>query len=230
MPLDELYKLHQILVEAIQREQCLETKLSTLQSAVDKAQKSAGESWQAFVGEERLLSRISALETQLQQAGKNWGEDKFREEIVKLQEENAAYQIAAKETMEKLHAERLQALAVATEQERCRISAEQESLLVKEQLTQTQHELEELAVKLSEEQKKAGKLEQQQWELQTKLDAETEKLAQLQSKSKENLSLCSLYWDVSVLGYLYFFTQCGSRRRQSSFGENVFNNYLCNNK
>ena len=44
--------------------------------------------------------------------------------------------------MEKLHAERLQALAIATEQERCRISAEQEALLVKEQLAQAQQELE----------------------------------------------------------------------------------------
>jgi hypothetical protein len=142
VPLDELYKLHQIIQEATQREQCLETKLTALQSVVDEARKSAEESWQAYVGEERLLSRVSALETQLQQAGKNWGEDKYREEVTKLQEDSATYQVAAKEALEKLHAERLQALSVATEQERCRISAEQEALLAREQLSQTQQELE----------------------------------------------------------------------------------------
>lgn len=142
MPLDELYKLHQIIQDATQREQCLESKLMALQSAVDEARKSAEESWQAYVGEERLLSRISALETQLQQHGKNWGEDKFREEVSKLQGESISYQIAAKEALEKLHAERLQALSMATEQERCRISAEQEVLITREQLLQTQHELE----------------------------------------------------------------------------------------
>lgn len=142
MPLDELYKLHQIIQEATQREQCLESKLIALQSVVDEARRSAEESWQAYVGEERLLSRVSALEMQLQQSGKNWGEDKCREEIIKLQDDNAAYQVAAKEALEKLHSERLQALATATEQVRSRISAEQEALLAKDQLAQTQLELE----------------------------------------------------------------------------------------
>ncbi|KAJ3644842.1 hypothetical protein Zmor_022543 [Zophobas morio] len=193
VPLDELYKLHQIIQEATQREQCLETKLTALQSVVDEARKSAEESWQAYVGEERLLSRVSALETQLQQAGKNWGEDKYREEIGKLQDDNAAYQVAAKEALEKLHAERLQALAIATEQERCRISAEQEALLVKEQLAQAQQELEEVAQKLTEEQKKANeerlRLEQQQWDLQTRLDAEIEKVEKLQLKLVNSMSM-----------------------------------------
>ncbi|XP_044252869.1 sarcolemmal membrane-associated protein [Tribolium madens] len=191
VPLDELYKLHQIIQEATQREQCLEMKLATVQNAVNDVRKSTEEGWQAYVGEERLLSRISALETQLQQAGKNWAEDKHREEIVKLQEEKAAYETAAKETLEKLHAERLQALAMATEQERCRISAEQEVILVKEQLSQTQQELEELAKKFGEEQKKANeeknRLEQTQWDLQTRLEAEIEKVDKLQVKLRENV-------------------------------------------
>ena len=40
---------------------------------------------QAYVGEERLLSRVAALENQLVQAGKSWGDDKIREEFSKLQ-------------------------------------------------------------------------------------------------------------------------------------------------
>jgi pSer/pThr/pTyr-binding forkhead associated (FHA) protein len=205
VPLDELYKLHQIIQEATQREQCLETKLTALQSVVDEARKSAEESWQAYVGEERLLSRVSALETQLQQAGKNWGEDKYREEVTKLQEDSATYQVAAKEALEKLHAERLQALSVATEQERCRISAEQEALLAREQLSQTQQELEEVAQKLTEEQKKANeeriRLEQQQWDLQTRLDAEMEKVEKLQMKLVNSISpkqYPDLFGDVDV--------------------------------
>ncbi|XP_015838366.2 sarcolemmal membrane-associated protein [Tribolium castaneum] len=197
VPLDELYELHQIIQEATQREQCLETKLATLQSVVDEARKSAEESWQAYVGEERLLSRISALETQLQQAGKNWAEDKYREEIVKLQEENAAYQTAAKETLEKLHAERLQALAVATEQERCRISAEQEVILVKEQLSQTQQELEEVAKRFTEEQKKANeeknRLEHVQYDLEKRLQAERDKVDVLQVRMRHNVQYKSLF-------------------------------------
>lgn len=85
VPLDELYKLNQILQEASQREQCLESKLIALQNVVEETKRSAEESWQAYVGEERLLSRLSALETKLQQARNNWSEDKLKEEIAKLQ-------------------------------------------------------------------------------------------------------------------------------------------------
>lgn len=85
VPLDDLYHLNQIIKEANERELCLETKLSALQNAVDETRRSAEESWQVYVGEERLLSRVSALENQLQHANRNWGEDKLREELSKLQ-------------------------------------------------------------------------------------------------------------------------------------------------
>lgn len=85
VPLDDLYRLNQLIQEANQREQCLETKLTVLQQVLDETRKSAEESWQAFVGEERLLSRISALENQLSQATKNWADDRLREELVKTQ-------------------------------------------------------------------------------------------------------------------------------------------------
>lgn len=76
--------MNQIIQEANQREQCLETKLSALQNVVEETKRSAEESWQVYVGEERLLSRLSELETQLQQARTNWSEDRLKEEITKL--------------------------------------------------------------------------------------------------------------------------------------------------
>lgn len=139
--LEDLYKLNQLIQEANQREQCLETKLTALQNTVDETRKSAEDSWQVYVGEERLLSRVSALETQLQH-GKNWGEDKLREELTKLQEENEAYQLAAKDALEKLHAEKLEAVALAIERERARATAEEEAQIAKEQFAQIQLELE----------------------------------------------------------------------------------------
>lgn len=84
VPLDDLYRLNQIIQEANFREQCLESKLTALQQAVEATRKSADLSWQSYVGEERLLSRVSDLEDQLQQAKKNLGEDPLREEISKL--------------------------------------------------------------------------------------------------------------------------------------------------
>lgn len=85
VPLDELYKLNQIIQEAAQRELCLENKLIALHQVVEKAKKSADDSWQAYVGEERLLSKVSALESQLTQAGKTMTDERLREELNKLQ-------------------------------------------------------------------------------------------------------------------------------------------------
>lgn len=52
-----------------------------------------------------------------------------------------SYQVAAKDALQKLHAEKLEALAIATEQERARVTAEQESQLTKELLAQAQLQL-----------------------------------------------------------------------------------------
>lgn len=40
------------------------------------------------VEEERLLSRVAALENQLLQAGKNWTNERLREEFTKLEARN----------------------------------------------------------------------------------------------------------------------------------------------
>ncbi|XP_057661099.1 sarcolemmal membrane-associated protein isoform X1 [Diorhabda carinulata] len=209
VPLDDLYRLNQIIQEANQREQCLETKLTELQHVVDETRKSAEESWQAYVGEERLLSRVSALETQLQRASKNWSEERFREELTRLQEDNEAYQISAKAALEKLHADRLQALALAVEQERARISAEQEALIAKEQFAQAQVELEEIARQLGEQQLEANeqrtKLEQCIQDLETKLETESAKLLELQLKFQEKNALTLS--DIQNLGSIVSETQ-----------------------
>ncbi|CAG9812525.1 unnamed protein product [Phaedon cochleariae] len=190
VPLDDLYRLNRIIQEANQREQGLERKLSALQRVIDDTRRSAEDSWQAYVGEERLLSRVSALETRLQQTGKSWGgEDRLKEEVARLQDDNEAYQVAAKEALGKLHAERLQAVALAIEQERARLSAEQEAMLAKEQFEHAQIELEVLARKLTDHMNDADsqrmKLEEREQELEAKLESESGKLLDLQLKLHE---------------------------------------------
>lgn len=48
VPLDELYKLNQIIQEATRREQCLETKLTALQQFTDEVKKTTDYTWQVF--------------------------------------------------------------------------------------------------------------------------------------------------------------------------------------
>lgn len=113
------------------------------------------------VDEERLLSRVATLESQLSQAGKHWTEEALKEEFNKLhvsysdyifnwweslvfhlQSEKIAYQEAAKEALQKLHNEKLEAVVLAAEQERARASAEVEAQMVKDLLNQAQHDVE----------------------------------------------------------------------------------------
>ncbi|GJQ72368.1 hypothetical protein Trydic_g3451 [Trypoxylus dichotomus] len=186
VPLEELYKLNQIIQEASQREQCLETKLIALQHIVDEARRSAEESWQAYVGEERLLSRVAALENQLTQIGKNWGEDRLREELQKLHDDRTTYQVAAKESVQKLLVERLEAVATAAEHQRARATAEQEAMLVRDELEKAQKEIQQIAQKLTEERKRSDdervNLEQRLREVEAKLEQEEQSATELQEK------------------------------------------------
>ncbi|XP_050297685.1 sarcolemmal membrane-associated protein [Anthonomus grandis grandis] len=189
VPLDDLYRLQQIIQEATQREQCLESKLNALRNVVEETKRSAEESWQAYVGEERLLSRISALEIQLHQARSNWSEDKLKEEIVRLRENNEKYQEAAKETLEKVHGEKQRALAQAIELEGAKISAEQDAILAKQQLDVAQVEIQELAQKLSELQTKAEEEKREHEkhvrELEQQMEEEEAKIIELEAKIYE---------------------------------------------
>lgn len=58
-----------------------------------------------------------------------------------LQEDKLSYQVAAKEALQKLHSEKLEALAHAAEQERARATAEQEAQLARDMLAETQMEI-----------------------------------------------------------------------------------------
>lgn len=58
-----------------------------------------------------------------------------------FQENNEKYQEATKEALEKVHVEKQQAVVLALEQERAKISAEQDALLARDQLNGAQLEI-----------------------------------------------------------------------------------------
>lgn len=68
--LKELYQLNNYVQEAMQREVSLENRLRTLRECVERARAEAQTSWEMFVGEQRLLLRVHALENMLA-AGKH---------------------------------------------------------------------------------------------------------------------------------------------------------------
>ncbi|EDS28400.1 tropomyosin [Culex quinquefasciatus] len=104
--------------------------------------------WQAMIDEDRLLSRIDMLEKKLQYFQKGMTDDKLREEVLKLQDEKYQYQNSAKETLWKVHQERLDATHKLTAIEKALCSSEDECSFLREQLSKTQLQLQEVTGRL----------------------------------------------------------------------------------
>ncbi|XP_050096725.1 sarcolemmal membrane-associated protein-like [Anopheles aquasalis] len=146
IPPVDLYRLNQYIQEAHQREQILETKLISLQKMVETTKQNSTLGWQAMIDEDRLLSRIDMLEKKLQYCQKNLTEDKLREDLAKLLEEKHQYQNSAKETMYKLHQDRLDAVHKQISLEKALCTSEDECSLLREQLNKTKQQLQETTV------------------------------------------------------------------------------------
>ncbi|XP_063219397.1 sarcolemmal membrane-associated protein-like isoform X5 [Bacillus rossius redtenbacheri] len=158
VPLEDLYQLNQYLQEALQREQLLENKLSTLQHLVETTRQASDLGWKALIDEDRLLSRVEILENQLQVYSKNFAEDKLREELQKLQEDKNQYQGTAKESLRKLLQEKLDAVQKLNDLERTLNNTEDECAHLKELCDRSQQDLQDLAHKYCQQVQKVEEL------------------------------------------------------------------------
>ena len=61
----DLYQLNQYIQEALAREQLLETKLAVLQRLVGQTEAASNDAWKSLIDEDRLLTRVEILESQL---------------------------------------------------------------------------------------------------------------------------------------------------------------------
>lgn len=206
VPLDELYKLNQYLQDALQREQLLDSKLAILQEVVEQTREATNLSWQAFIGEDRLLSRVEILESQLTSYSKNYSEDKMREELLRLQEDKNSYQNSAKESLGKLHQERLDAIAKLTTLEHNLKTTEEELNICKLHYQMCQEDLQELAQKYSEAQKSETSLNAQLSEAEAKKLEQDQKILELQdqieTQEEFNKHLKELQHEKSILSTL----------------------------
>merc|ERR1712227_814729 len=126
----DLYQLNQYIQESLAREQLLESKLVGLQRLVEETENASQLGWKALMDEERLLTRVEILESQLTTYGKSMSEDKLREETKRLMEEKEAYQNSAKDTLKKIVDDKIDAInkVKAVEQSLVTLEAEYSSL------------------------------------------------------------------------------------------------------
>ncbi|XP_067100700.1 sarcolemma associated protein a isoform X13 [Osmerus mordax] len=143
----ELFQLSQYLQEALHREQMLEQKLATLQRLLASTQEASESSWQALIDEDRLLSRLEVMGSQLQAYNKNQTEDGIRKELVALQDDKHSYETTAKESLRRVLQEKIEVVRKLSEVERSLSNTEDECTHLKEVNERNQEELRELANK-----------------------------------------------------------------------------------
>lgn len=157
--LEDLYKLHQYVQEASRREKSLQGKLAHLQNLVESTRKATDQSWKALIDEDRLLSRVKTVESQLVACSKNMTEEKIRNELMKLEEEKAQYQIVAKEALRKIHQEKLEVSQKLVQLESRLNETEEECQSLHDVSKHAQLEIQQLAAKYTEAQRNLQFLE-----------------------------------------------------------------------
>ncbi|XP_076600607.1 sarcolemma associated protein a isoform X7 [Chaetodon auriga] len=143
----ELFQLSQYLQEALHREQMLEQKLATLQRLLASTQEASESSWQALIDEDRLLSRLEVMGSQLQSYSKSQTEEGMRKELLALQEDKHNYETTAKESLRRVLQEKIEVVRNLSEVERSLSNTEDECTHLKEMSERGQEELRELANK-----------------------------------------------------------------------------------
>ncbi|KAM6981104.1 sarcolemma associated protein a isoform 2-T2 [Aplochiton taeniatus] len=143
----ELFQLSQYLQEALHREQMLEQKLATLQRMLSTTQEASESSWQALIDEDRLLSRLEVMGSQLQAYSKNQTDEGIRKELATLQEDKHNYETTAKESLRRVMQEKIEVVRKLSEVERSLSNTEDECTHLKEMSERNAEELRELANK-----------------------------------------------------------------------------------
>jgi len=130
IPAQDLYQLNQYIQESLAREQLLENKILGLQRLLEETEHASQVGWKALMDEDRLLTRVEILESQLTTYGKSMTEDKLREETKRLMEEKENYQNSAKDTLKKIVDDKIEAVnkVKTVEQSLLTLEAEYSSL------------------------------------------------------------------------------------------------------
>jgi len=145
----DLHQLNLYIQEALVREQMLENKLAMLQRLVGQTNAASDEAWKSLIDEDRLLTRVEILESQLSTYSKAMNEDRLRDETKKLMQEKEDYQETAKATLKKLVDEKLEAVNKQKELEKALSNIEDEYASLKELHDKDVAQNRELAVQVS---------------------------------------------------------------------------------
>jgi len=140
----ELWQLSQFLQDALHREQMLENKLVTLQRMIANSHTASEETFQGFIQEDKLLSRLETLENQLEIVSQDVTTEDVQSELMTFQEDRLQYESSAKETLQNILSEKIEALQKCNDLERLLSNSEDEGTYLKSVYEKSQEELQEL--------------------------------------------------------------------------------------
>uniref|UniRef100_A0A4W6FUI3 Sarcolemmal membrane-associated protein n=1 Tax=Lates calcarifer TaxID=8187 RepID=A0A4W6FUI3_LATCA len=103
--------------------------------------------FKALIDEDRLLSRLEVMGSQLQAYSKSQTEEGIRKELLALQEDKHNYETTAKESLRRVLQEKIEVVRKLSEVERSLSNTEDECTHLKEMSERNQEELRELANK-----------------------------------------------------------------------------------
>lgn len=144
---NELWQLSQFLQDALHREQMLENKLATLQRMISNSHVASDDTFQGFIQEDKVLSRLETLENQLELVSKDMSDDETQSQLIAYQSERLQYESAAKETLQKILSEKIEVLQKCSDLERLLSNTEDECTNLRNTSEKSKEELSELIQK-----------------------------------------------------------------------------------
>ncbi|XP_025425311.1 sarcolemmal membrane-associated protein [Sipha flava] len=147
----DLYNIDAYIRDAIHREANLENKLLNLERLLSNIIGETDNSWKALITEDRLLSKIEFLESQLQYYKKDYGEDEIKQEICDLKKYKYSYQGLAKDCLKKEMEEKLKMMQRCQELESLLKHSTVEQNALMKHLNNAQDEIKEMCTKFNTE-------------------------------------------------------------------------------
>ncbi|XP_029429925.1 TRAF3-interacting JNK-activating modulator isoform X1 [Rhinatrema bivittatum] len=169
----EIFQLSDYLKEALQRERKLKQKLAILQELLAALVRAAEKSWKVQVNEDRLKSRVGALESQLDACSQNLGKEGVKKILMEMEEQKQKYEQEAKKSIQKILKEKGMAEQALQNTQRMLVVTEGERGLWKEEYEAFKKEWSDLTARNVE-------LQNELYVLQGKLECVDTQDAQLQ--------------------------------------------------
>ncbi|XP_044302976.1 TRAF3-interacting JNK-activating modulator isoform X2 [Varanus komodoensis] len=184
----EIIQLSNYLKEALHREIVLKQKMVILQELLTMLLKAAEQSWKGQLNEDKLKCRLGALENQLQICSENYSKKNLKKIILEMEDQKKNYEHKAKESLQKLLEEKLQAEKQLQNAQRALTVADEDLTLWKEHYNALKNNWSQLMDKHSELENKLHVLEDKlKWS-----DTQNSQLDQsLQNLESERASLYS---------------------------------------